>query len=70
MKQKDVKYYADQINSFTPCEAVEKKNRITIVFPNEKKKTVSTENEANEIYLKCSNQQPPRLRSGHKGEAK
>jgi len=53
MKKSDVEYYNDQINSFTPCEAIKKRNSITVVFPDGRKKAAHTEDVAHELYLKC-----------------
>jgi len=55
MKKSDVKYYADQINSFTPCRAVEMKNYITVTFPDGKRVLAKTEDRADELYRECGN---------------
>lgn len=54
MKTTDVEYYANQINFLTPCEAIEKKNYLTIVFPDGSRKTARTENEADNFYRDCN----------------
>lgn len=58
MKKSDVRYYADQINFFTACEAIEKKNYITAVFPDGKKKAAHTEYEADQLWKKCNKTKP------------
>ena len=55
MIKANVKYYADQINIFTPCKAVEKKNTILVISPDGKKKRCSAENSADSVYRDCAN---------------
>ena len=54
MKTSDVKYYSDQINSFTPCQAIKKRNYMTAVFPDGKKKAAYTEYEADQLWKECN----------------
>ena len=54
MKTSDITYYTDQINSFTAGMAIEKKNAISVTFPNGKTKWCKTEERADIAYKKCS----------------
>jgi hypothetical protein len=58
MKASDVEYYSDQINFYTPCLALKKRNYITAVFLDGKKKAAHTEDEADQLWKECREAKP------------
>jgi len=53
MKEKDAKYYEEQINVFTPCKAKVKDNELLVDFMNGSSGRAETEDQAEALYQKA-----------------